>query len=72
MAVCSKNFHIDFTIKNTIYHPMFLVKLTAPPAFRLPFQRFRMTKSCFGMYGKFLQQAVSFGENLGSLFASFA
>lgn len=51
---------------------MFLAKLTAPPAFRLPIQRFRMTKSCFGMYGKFLQQAVSFGENLGSLFASFA
>lgn len=42
VTVCSKNIHIDLRFKDTVNKPMPIGYPSAPPTFRLPFERFWM------------------------------
>ena len=62
VTVCSKNIHIDLRFKDTVNKPMPIGYPSAPPTFRLPFERFWMPGTGLWVYLQFSQKTIYFIE----------
>ena len=65
MAVCRKNLHIDFSLKNAVNKSVLLCKLPTPSAFRLALQWLGMPQPRFRVRLQFLDKTTGLCKNLG-------